>query len=108
MSQHVIPAEEPAQLAAQREAEAERRARSSQSAWALAAGIVAAALLVALIAIGSRGFHWFDSALIGYAVGSVFTFAAVTYKYTFWLLRPQTGRYFRRGWQLFFSVEYFR
>ncbi|HEU5345869.1 MAG TPA: hypothetical protein VFU60_16090 [Ktedonobacterales bacterium] len=108
MSQQVIPADEPGQLAARPDDEAERRARSSQRAWAVTAGIVAAALLVALIAIGSRGFHWFDSALIGYAVGSVFTFAAVTYKYTFWLLRPQTGRYFRRGWQLFFSVENFR
>ena len=112
MSQQVIPAEGPAQgparATAQRDADAERRDRTSQRAWALVAGILAAVLLVALIAIGSRGFHWFDSALIGYAVGSVFTFAAVTYKYTFWLMRPQTGRYFRRGWQLFFSAENFR
>lgn len=108
MSQQVIPAEGATQTTAQRDADAERRARSSQRMWAVVAGILAAALLVLLIAIGSRGFHWFDSALIGYAVGSVFTFAAVTYKYTFWLMRPQTGRYFRRGWQLFFSAENFR
>src|SRR5262249_21779701 len=61
-----------------------------------------------LIALGSRGFHWFDAALIGYAVGSIFALAAVTYKYTFWLMRPQTGRYFWRSWQLFFSLENFR
>jgi hypothetical protein len=71
-------------------------------------GILAALLLVGLIAAGSRGFHWFDAALIGYAVGTVFATAAVTYKYTFWLSRPQTGRYFWRSWQLFFSYENFR
>ena len=72
------------------------------------AGIVAAALLTLLIAIGSRGFHWFDAALIGYAVATIFATAAVTYKYTFWLARPPTGRYWRRSWELFLSYANFR
>ncbi|HEU5440200.1 MAG TPA: hypothetical protein VFU88_13000 [Ktedonobacterales bacterium] len=80
----------------------------SQRRRAIAFGVLAAAALVVLIAIGSRGFRWFDAALIGYAVGSVFALAAVTYKYTFWLMRPQTGRYFWRSWRLFFSFENFR
>src|SRR5215467_10743418 len=71
-------------------------------------GIVAAAILTGLIALGSRGFHWFDAALIGYAVATIFAVAAVTYKYTFWLARPPTWRYWRRSWQLFFSYENFR
>lgn len=71
-------------------------------------GILAAAILTGLIALGSRGFHWFDAALIGYAVGSIFAVAAVTYKYSFWLARPQTGRYWRRSWHLFFSYANFR
>jgi hypothetical protein len=71
-------------------------------------GIVAAAMLTLLIAIGSRGFHWFDASLIGYAVATIFATAAVTYKYTFWLARPPTGRYWRRSWQLFLSYENFR
>lgn len=71
-------------------------------------GILAAAILTGLIALGSRGFHWFDAALIGYAVASIFAIAAVTYKYSFWLARPQTGRYWRRSWQLFFSYANFR
>lgn len=74
----------------------------------LLAAIGAAALLILLIAAGSRGFHWFDAALIGYAVAAVFATAAVTYKYTFWLSRPPTGRYWRRSWQLFFSYANFR
>lgn len=79
-----------------------------QRGTAVIFGVVAGLILVALIALGSRGFHWFDSALIGYAVASIFAFAAVTYKYTFWLMRPQTGRYFWRSWQLFLSLENFR
>jgi hypothetical protein len=71
-------------------------------------GVLAAALLVLLIALGSRGFHWFDEALIGYAVGTIFATAAVVYKYTYWLARPQTQRYWRRGWQLFLSFTSFR
>src|SRR6266568_7701243 len=71
-------------------------------------GILAAAALTLLIALGSRGFHWFDAALIGYAVATIFAIAAVTYKYSFWLARPPTGRYWRRSWALFFSYENFR
>jgi hypothetical protein len=71
-------------------------------------GIVAAAILTVLIALGSRGFHWFDASLIGYAVATIFAIAAVTYKYTFWLVRPPTWRYWWRSWQLFFSYENFR
>lgn len=71
-------------------------------------GIAAALVLVLLIALGSRGFHWFDAALIGYAVGTVFATAAVAYKYSFWLARPPTGRYWRRSWQLFLSAANFR
>lgn len=74
----------------------------------LLVAIGAAALLVLLIAVGSRGFHWFDEALIGYAVAAVFATAAVAYKYTFWLSRPPTGRYWWRSWQLFLSYANFR
>lgn len=74
----------------------------------IGAGIAAALVLILLIALGSRGFRWFDAALIGYAVATVFATAAVTYKYTFWLARPPTGRYWRRSWQLFLSAANFR
>ena len=85
-----------------------RQRRFGMRARAISFGILAAVILIALIAIGSRGFRWFDAALIGYAVGSIFALAAITYKYTFWLMRPQTGRYFWRSWRLFFSFENFR
>ena len=85
-----------------------RQRRFSMRARAICFGVLAAFILIAVIAIGSRVFQWFDAALIGYAVGSIFALAAVTYKYTFWLMRPQTGRYFWRSWRLFFSFENFR
>lgn len=63
-------------------------------------GIIAAAVLTILIAVGSLGLHWFDAALIGYAVATIFAVAAVTYKYSFWLARPPTDRYWKRNWEL--------
>lgn len=71
-------------------------------------GVAAAAVLTLLIGLGSRGFHWFDATLIGYAVGTIFAVAAVTYKYTFWIDRPPTSRYWRRSWQMFLSFANFR
>lgn len=71
-------------------------------------GVVAAAILTLLIGLGSRGFHWFDATLIGYAVGTIFAVAAVTYKYAFWIDRPPTGRYWRRSVTMFFSFKNFR
>src|SRR5579875_469354 len=85
-----------------------RRAVLDLRARSILTGIAAAILVTLLIAIGSRGFHWFDASLIGYAVGTIFAVAAVTYKYTFWLARPPTFRYWWRSWQLFFSYENFR
>ncbi|EFH82640.1 hypothetical protein [Ktedonobacter racemifer] len=70
--------------------------------------VLAAVVLGLLIAFGSRGFHWFDAALIGYAVATIFAVAAVTYKYSFWLFRPPTGRYWKRSWELFLSYANFR
>ena len=70
--------------------------------------ILAAALLVLLIFVGSRGFRDFDSALIGYAVASVFAVAAITYRYTLWITRPPTWRYFKAGWTNFLSWRNFR
>lgn len=65
-------------------------------------------ILLLLIYIGSRQFRDFDSALIGYMVGSVFAIAAMTYRYTLWISRPPTWRYFRAGWTEFLSWKNFR
>ena len=68
----------------------------------------AAALLIVLTYLGSRGFRDFDPALIGYAVASIFAVAAIVYRYTVWIVRPPTWRYFKAGWVNFFSARNFR
>jgi hypothetical protein len=70
--------------------------------------IVATIILLVLIYIGSRRLKDFDSALIGYAVGSVFAIAAIIYRYTLWITRPPTWRYFKAGWVNFLSWQNFR
>lgn len=72
------------------------------------AGLGAVMVLVALIYVGSQGLATFDSALIGYAVAIVALAYAVVDRYARWLAMPSTGRYWRRGWQLFLSWENFR
>lgn len=106
MEQSLSPAKE--RTSATRVRQPPRKQIGKLRVYSIVAGVVAALVLVLLIALGSRGFHWFDATLIGYAVGTVFATAAVTYKYTFWLARPPTGRYWRRSWQLFLSYANFR
>jgi hypothetical protein len=70
--------------------------------------VVATAFLILLIYLGSGGFKYFDSALIGYAVASVAAFGASVYRYTLWITRPPTWRYFKAGWTHFLSWRNFR
>jgi hypothetical protein len=70
--------------------------------------LLSALVLLVLIYIGSRGLKDFDSALVGYAVGSVFALAAVVYRYTLWITRPPTWRYWKAGWTNFLSWRNFR
>ncbi|HEX5166549.1 MAG TPA: hypothetical protein VFV93_14190 [Thermomicrobiales bacterium] len=72
------------------------------------ATVVVTLILLVLIYVGSRGLKHFDSALIGYCVASIFAIAALTHRYTLWLGRAPTWRYFRAGWANFFSWKNFR
>jgi len=75
---------------------------------AAALSVLAALVLLALIYVGSRQLRDFDAALAGYAVGSVFALAAVVFRYTQWITRPPTWRYFKAGWTNFLSWRNFR
>jgi hypothetical protein len=66
-------------------------------------GLLVAAVLMAGIFVGSRGFKDFDPALVSYAGASVFSAFGIGYRYSMWLRRPPTRLYWRRGWQLFFA-----
>src|SRR5947209_20085065 len=89
--------------------EPNKRSETSRSTGlATSVAVLAAAVLILLIFIGSRGLRDFDSALIGYTVATLFTLVALTYRYTLWISRPPTWRYFRAGWADFLSLGNFR
>jgi len=73
----------------------------------MVAGAAAAVLLVAAIYFGSGRLQNFDSALIGYAVATVFLAFGVVYRYTVWVQSPPTRRYLVRGWRAFLSWRNF-
>ena len=70
---------------------------------ALLTATVATLSLVLAIFVGSRSLGNFDPALIAYLFGCIFACFGVVYRYTVWLQRAPTWRYFCHGWRLFFS-----
>ena len=75
--------------------------RGSDTLHALFLGLLAAALLIVGIVVGSRGLKDFDPALVSYAGASVFAAFGLGYRYSMWLRRPPTRLYWYRGWQIF-------
>jgi hypothetical protein len=65
-------------------------------------GLRAAALLAALIVLGSGNLGRFDAALVGYTFATLFAAFGITYRRALWLRRPPTALYHRRGRELFF------
>src|SRR5215471_3723419 len=68
-------------------------------------GLFAAACVLAAIYFGSRRLRDFDAALVSYAGATVFSAFGIGYRYTMWLRRPPTRKYWFRGWQLFLSPQ---
>lgn len=77
-------------------------ARLVASAW----GILLTAILAALIVLGSRRLEHFDAALVGYTFAVLFATFGITYRYSMWLQRPPTRRFWIRGWQAFFAPRH--
>ena len=69
---------------------------------ALGVGLIAAALVVGGIYVGSGRLAHFDPALFWYALGSVLAAFAVGYRFTVWASRPPSRMYFKRGLELLF------
>ena len=80
----------------------------SVTARATAAGVIVSLLLVAAIVLGSRLLENFDSALLPYAVATVFLAFGVAYRYTVWVSAPGARRLFKKGWGSLFSAANFR
>lgn len=78
------------------------RERLRASLW----GCATTAVLAVLIVLGSRRLAHFDAALVGYTFATLFAAFGVTYRYSMWLQRPPTRRYWVRGWQMFFTPHF--
>lgn len=68
-----------------------------------AVALGAALLVVAAIYFGSGSLTRFDTPLAAYAAATVFAAFAITYRYSMWIQRPATWRYFKAGWRLFLN-----
>lgn len=71
-------------------------------------GAGVAAVLVVAIVLGSRMLRDFDSALLPYAVATVFLAFGVAHRYTMWISAPGARRLFQQGWRTFLSPANFR
>ncbi len=69
-------------------------------------GALFTGILAVLIVLGSRRLAHFDAALVGYTFATLFAAFGITYRYSMWLQRPPTRRYWVRGWQLFLQPRY--
>jgi len=67
----------------------------------LITGIGAGSVVGLMIVVGSQNLRHFDLALLPYAMASIFSAGAIAYRYTVWLRRPPTWRYWVQGWRLF-------
>ncbi|MEU8539806.1 MFS transporter [Streptomyces sp. NPDC048717] len=75
---------------------------------AVLAGAAVAVLLILAIVFGSRLLSDFDSALLPYAVATVFLAFGVAYRYTVWVFAPGARRLFTQGRRALFSARNFR
>jgi hypothetical protein len=64
-------------------------------------GLLVAGLLGVAIFAGSRNLRHIDAALVGYTFSCLFTAFGLGYRYSMWLQRPPTRRYWWRGWASF-------
>jgi hypothetical protein len=79
----------------------EHRPTETLDRRAVTRGLIAVAITLVLGVLGSGGLRWFDAALAGYLLGTLFAIFGTVYRYSVWLQRPPTARLNQRGWQAF-------
>jgi len=62
---------------------------------------VAGALLIAIF-VGSSALKHYDAALVPYTGACVFAAFGIGYRFSMWLRRPPTRKYWFGGWRIFF------
>ena len=81
---------------------------STLNVRALAWGLLAVLVLAVAVLIGSRGLQNFDAALVPYLGGTLFATFGIVYRYSVWLQRPPTRRFWKRSLELMFSARMLR
>ncbi len=71
-------------------------------------GLVAAAILLLLVVLGSRKLQYYDAALIPYLFGVFFAVLGTVYRYSVWLERPPTQKLWKRSFSYFFHRNFFQ
>jgi len=74
----------------------------SDAAHAILWGLAAAGLLLLLIFVGSNSLKHYDAALVPYTGACVFAAFGIAYRFSMWLRRPPTRKYWFQGWRIFF------
>lgn len=69
-------------------------------------GLLAVMVTLGLVVLGSSGLTWFDAALVGYLMGTLFAIFGTVYRYVVWLQRPPTAKLNARGWQLLWRGQH--
>ncbi|MCB9202017.1 MAG: MFS transporter [Flavobacteriales bacterium] len=72
---------------------------------AFSVAVVVVLSTIFLVYIGSRDLQNYDAALVAYLFGTLFAVFGVAYRYTVWILRPPTKKYFKTTLSLIFSRE---
>lgn len=85
----------------------ENTAMTREQRMAVITGLMAAGGLAVAIFVGSRNLRHIDAALVGYTFACLFAAFGLGYRYSMWVQRPPTRRYWRRGWQSFLRKGHF-
>lgn len=78
-----------------------KRTHQRSQVFAFILGIGAALAVIAGIYFGSGHLTRFDTPLAAYAAATVFAAFALVYRYTMWVQRPPTWKYFKASFKLF-------
>src|SRR5689334_20938432 len=70
-------------------------------------GLLTVGVLGVAIFVGSRNLRHIDAALVGYTFACLFAAFGLGFRYSMWLQRPPTRRYWWRGWQSFLRKGHF-
>src|SRR5262244_2764801 len=76
--------------------------QGSDAAHATVWGLLVASLLLIAIYAGSNGLKHYDAALVPYTGACVFAAFGIGYRFSMWLRRPPTRKYWFQGWRIFF------